>query len=337
MSVRTARTYERRGAAAQPAQAAAHLPHAARTRSPTDWPWIVEPARARSGPAGHDAVRACCASAHPGRYQAAQLRTLQRQIATWRAQHGPEREVIFPQVHRAGRGRPVRLHAHDRPGRHAGRRAVPAPALPPGAQSTRTSRRSRSASRRASRRWPKGWSAACGSSAACRASTAPITSSAAIRPLDADGRAQAQRALQRAAWRTTGWSRPPTTLGVAHENGDVEQAHHRFKQAVDQALRVRGSRDFPDRAAYDRFLQRPGHAAQPHPPGALGRGAGGAAPAAGDAAGAVPRGAGAGQPLQHHPGAAQHLLGAVAADRHDACWCGCAPRRWRSTAARRSC
>src|SRR5262249_9802539 len=42
--------------------------------------------------------------------------------------------------------------------------------------------------------------------------------------------------------------------GIAHENGDVEQSHRRFKQAVDQALRVRGSRDFPDRAAYERFL-----------------------------------------------------------------------------------
>ena len=50
----------------------------------------------------------------------------------------------------------------------------------------------------------------------------------------------------------------PTTnnLGVAHENGDVEQAHFRFKDAVDQALRVRGSRDFADRGAYDRFLQQ---------------------------------------------------------------------------------
>ncbi len=42
--------------------------------------------------------------------------------------------------------------------------------------------------------------------------------------------------------------------GIAHENGDVEQAHHRFKEAVDQALRVRGSRDFVDQAAYERFL-----------------------------------------------------------------------------------
>src|SRR5438105_8954140 len=43
--------------------------------------------------------------------------------------------------------------------------------------------------------------------------------------------------------------------GIAHENGDVEQAHHRFKQAVDQALRARGSRDFATRGAYDHFVQ----------------------------------------------------------------------------------
>lgn len=43
-------------------------------------------------------------------------------------------------------------------------------------------------------------------------------------------------------------------LRIAHENGDVEQSHHQFKQAVDQALRVRASRDFPTREAYERFL-----------------------------------------------------------------------------------
>lgn len=41
----------------------------------------------------------------------------------------------------------------------------------------------------------------------------------------------------------------------AHENGDAEQSHNRFKQAVDQALQLRGSRDFIDRTAYDRFLR----------------------------------------------------------------------------------
>ena len=30
----------------------------------------------------------------------------------------------------------------------------------------------------------------------------------------------------------------------AHENGDVESLHRHFKEAVDQALRLRGSREF---------------------------------------------------------------------------------------------
>ena len=59
----------------------------------------------------------------------------------------------------------------------------------------------------------------------------------------------------RPSWRTTACSPPGTIPAVAHENGDVEQSHHRFKQAVDQALRARGSRDFANRAAYEHFLQ----------------------------------------------------------------------------------
>ena len=77
---------------------------------------------------------------------------------------------------------------------------------------------------------------------------------AAIHQLDADGRKDftaRYRALM------SHYAMQPSTNnpGVAHANGDVEQAHYRFKHAVDQALCVRGSRDFPDRASYARFLQ----------------------------------------------------------------------------------
>ena len=41
----------------------------------------------------------------------------------------------------------------------------------------------------------------------------------------------------------------------ANENGDVEQSHRRFKEAVDQALLLRGHRDFESREAYERFLK----------------------------------------------------------------------------------
>ncbi len=44
--------------------------------------------------------------------------------------------------------------------------------------------------------------------------------------------------------------------GKANENGDVEQRHYRFKVAVDQALMLRGSRDFASREACEAFLRQ---------------------------------------------------------------------------------
>jgi len=44
--------------------------------------------------------------------------------------------------------------------------------------------------------------------------------------------------------------------GKPHENGDAEQSHYRIKEAVDQALMLRGSRDFADEAEHERFLRK---------------------------------------------------------------------------------
>ena len=77
--------------------------------------------------------------------------------------------------------------------------------------------------------------------------------SAAVHVLDLRGRKQfTDRYLALIAH--YGMQPTTNTPGQAHENGDVEQAHFRFKQAVDQALRVRGHRDFADRVAYAQFL-----------------------------------------------------------------------------------
>ena len=40
------------------------------------------------------------------------------------------------------------------------------------------------------------------------------------------------------------------------ENGDIEQRHYRLKESVDQALMLRGSRDFESREDYEKFLER---------------------------------------------------------------------------------
>jgi transposase len=39
---------------------------------------------------------------HPGEFEPGQVRTLQRQVRRWRAQHGPQQEVMFPQDHQPG-------------------------------------------------------------------------------------------------------------------------------------------------------------------------------------------------------------------------------------------
>ena len=46
-----------------------------------------------------------------------------------------------------------------------------------------------------------------------------------------------------------------TNPASPNENGDCEQSHHRFKRAVDQALLLRGSRDFQSMVEYAQFLK----------------------------------------------------------------------------------
>lgn len=76
---------------------------------------------------------------------------------------------------------------------------------------------------------------------------------AAVRDLDRDGRHEFT-ANYRGLLNHYGMQPSANTAGCANQNGDVEQSHFRFRTAVDQALRVRGSREFDDRTAYERFL-----------------------------------------------------------------------------------
>ena len=46
-----------------------------------------------------------------------------------------------------------------------------------------------------------------------------------------------------------------TIQGQAHENGDIEQRHYRFKRALDQELLLRGSRDFACVEDYQQVLR----------------------------------------------------------------------------------
>ena len=101
MSENTARKYLRSGVLPSAAEAA----HTWRTRDDPftgDWEEIesllVQEPRIQS-----KTVFLWLERQFPGKYQAGQLRTLQRRIKFWRATQGPGKEVIFPQEHIPGR------------------------------------------------------------------------------------------------------------------------------------------------------------------------------------------------------------------------------------------
>lgn len=66
-----------------------------------DWQWVAE--QLQNAPALEaKTLFEALQERRPGRYQDGQLRTLQRHIKQWRAVQGPDREVFFPQGHRPG-------------------------------------------------------------------------------------------------------------------------------------------------------------------------------------------------------------------------------------------
>src|SRR5258708_6081713 len=100
MSERTARKYEQ--AAALPS--ALKRPHDWQTRSnpfEEDWPWIIEQLE-RDPALQSTTLFALLCERHPDRYRPTQDRTLRRHIARWRVLHGPEKDIIFEQVHTPG-------------------------------------------------------------------------------------------------------------------------------------------------------------------------------------------------------------------------------------------
>jgi len=189
---------------------------------------------------------------YPGRFADGQLRTLQRRVKTWRAVEGPGREVYFPQVHEPGllcesdftHMTSLEVTLQGRPFPHLVYHFVLAysnwetgticfsesfESLSDGLQNAL---------------WELG-----GVPAEHR--TDRLT--AAVHKTD-----HPEEFTQRyeALLRHYGLVGRRIQAGQAHENGDVEQSHHRFKRGVDQALLLRGSRDFEDRGAYFTFLRQ---------------------------------------------------------------------------------
>jgi transcriptional regulator with XRE-family HTH domain len=250
MSERTARKYERAGTL--PSQLRRPRSHATRPNPFADeWPWVCEEL-ARDPALQATTLFALLCERSPGRYRASQLRTLQRHIAAWRARHGPPREVIFPQVHRPGQAAQSDFtRMTDLAITIAG---APFPHLVFHLVLTYSNMEAvRVCLSESFEALAEGVEAALWQLGGVPRQHRTDHLGAAIRPLDTAGRVEATDRYA-ALLRHYGMTATTNQAGVAHENGDVEQAHHRFKQAVDQAVRARGSRDFPTRAAYGHFL-----------------------------------------------------------------------------------
>jgi transposase len=188
---------------------------------------------------------------HPGRFADGQLRTLQRQVKRWRGLEGPGREVFFAQVHHPGRLGASDFSHMSKLGVRIGGRSFEHliyhfvlsysnweaftlcysesfESLSQGLQNAL---------------WelggvPQRHRTDCLSAAVANTSNR-----------------EEFTARYRGLLEHYGLEGEKTNPHSGNENGDVEQRHHRFKRAVDQALLLRGSRDFADLASYERFLK----------------------------------------------------------------------------------
>jgi hypothetical protein len=251
MSERTARRYEHTGKLPSELK----RPRTWRTRvNPfeEDWPWVVE--QLERDPALQVATLfALLCAQHPGKYAPTQVRTLQRQVQQWRFTQGPEKEVYFAQIHHPGeRMQSDFTHMEEFQVTIGG---VPFPHLLYHSVLTYSNVEAVSICfAETFEALAEGIERALWQFGGVPEQHRTDHLTAAVKPLS---KPEHEEWTQRYEALMNHYGMKPTTNNVreAHENGDVEQSHYRFQQAVDQALRVRASRDFATREAYERFLQ----------------------------------------------------------------------------------
>jgi len=189
---------------------------------------------------------------HPGGFPDAMLRTLQRRIRHWRAMEGPEKEVFFPQTHAPGeRGLSdftamgeLSITIAGTPFRHLLYHFV-----------------------LAFSRWEHAEVVDDGESfeALSRGLQNALWQAGGVpREHRSDSLSAAFKNLQQEEDFTIrytgllehyGMNGTRNNRGLSHENGSVESSHRYLKEAVDQALLLRGHRDFADRPAYEALVR----------------------------------------------------------------------------------
>lgn len=187
---------------------------------------------------------------HPGQFSEGQLRTLQRRVKTWRATEGPGKEVMFAQEHLPGR-----LGAFDFTDMNelgVTIRGVPFRHLVYHFVLTYSNWEwERVCHGETYENVSVGMQGACWELGGVPWHMRSDNLTAAVQTIGQRKRFQRRYADLLAHLGTTG---VPINAGKSHENGDVESSHGHFKSAVEQALLLRGSRDFGSVEEYEAFL-----------------------------------------------------------------------------------
>lgn len=190
---------------------------------------------------------------YPGKYQDGQLRTLQRRIKTWKALEGPEKEVFFSQEHHPGElcqsdfthltelGITIQKEFFPHMLYHF---VLTYSNWETGTVCFSENFESVSAGLQ-NALWELG--------GVPQYHQTDRLSSAVKKVAKENGKPWTTR--YGGLLRHYGLEGKTIQAGRANENGDIEQRHHRFKRALDQALMLRGNRNFDSREEYGDFLR----------------------------------------------------------------------------------
>lgn len=191
---------------------------------------------------------------HPGKYRQGQLRTLQRRVKWWKAQNGPEKEIWFPQEHRPGEILETDWTDMTTLGIRIGGKAFAHKAC----HSVLTYSN-----------WECVSLCQTESLLSLRGQLKKVVGQLEAVPRfhRTDHSSTATHTLRRGQLArdfngryldlTAAFGMTPTVIQKKkpEQNGDVESANGHLKRRIDQALKLRGSRDFSIRSEYEAFIE----------------------------------------------------------------------------------
>jgi len=189
---------------------------------------------------------------HPGRFPHGMLRTLQRHVRQWRALEGPPKEVFFPQEHPAGHRGLSDFTAMGKLGVtiagavfvHILYHFVLAFSRWEHVEVVEGGESFEALS--------KGLQNALWQAGGAPREHRTDSLSAAFKNLTEE---QDFTVRYTALLEHYGMAGTRNNRGVSNENGSVESSHRYLKEAIEQALLLRGHRDFDDRASYEGFVR----------------------------------------------------------------------------------